>query len=76
MILRIFSLHRDEAQATPADTGTTTNPTPVIDKIADVVAAPKVTTVSVDPNFDVSVLDFLNTLLIYDFYLRSRQTFL
>ena len=58
-------LPNDKAHAIPADIGTTVKPTPTTDKIADVLVAPKMTTVSIDSNIEIRVLYFW--CLVFDF---------
>ena len=49
-------LANDRAHATPAEIGTTINPTPVTDNVTDVVVVAIVTIVSTDSNFVLRVL--------------------
>ena len=56
IILCITLLSNDKARAIPAEIGTTINPTPVTDKVTDVVIPPIKTTVSTDSNNELSVL--------------------
>ena len=49
-------LANDRAHATPAEIGTTINPTPVTDKVTDVVVDPIITIASTDSNIVFKVL--------------------
>ena len=61
-------LANDRAHATPAEIGTTFNPTPIADNVTDVVVAPTITNVSTDSYIVFRVLNFL--------YLRFDLLFL
>ena len=51
IILCYTLLPKDRVQATPADIGAVTKPTPVIDRVREVDVAPMITIESTDSNF-------------------------
>ena len=60
-----YSFPYDRAYATPAEIGTTINPTTVIDTVKDFVLTLIITTVSTDSHIDVGVLRFFH--FFFDF---------
>ena len=64
-----------EHKQTPTEVGTRNEPTPVTDRITDVVVAPILTIVSTDSSFDVSVYNFFYFFLFMIFIFEISNHF-